>query len=171
MALLLKRSENFPGFFWTTFFLSGVFITGLAFLAPKAEGVDLQDTPPQSDYFCEGLIARMPGATIWVHVFSNPKIVLVELVELVEAQNHRQTVLINAEAYGRQTIPRSSEETTELVRLNFNGGSLQFAAHEKKQSTRAILTLTGAAALDLGPGHPDSITVDVHCRALLDEEP
>ena len=168
MVLFLKRLENSLGLFGTKFFLGGFFITGLAFLASKAEGLDLQDTPSQSDFFCEGLLARMPETAIWAHVFSKPEIVL---VELAEAQNQRQTVLINAEAYGRQTIPKTSEETTELVRLNFNGGSLQFAGHEKKQSTRAILTLTGAAALDLGAGNSASITVEVHCRALLDEEP
>jgi len=122
----------------------------------------------QSDLFCEGWVASMPGLSIWLHVFAEPQIVLVELA----GTHQRQTVIVNAEPYIVEREVRNSDQMTELFRMKFDGGSLQLPSiPEHQQTSAAILTLKGRAAKDLESGITGPFRVLVQCHSLPEQEP
>lgn len=109
----------------------------------------------------------MPGISIWMHVFVEPKIVLVEL----SGTHQRQTVIVNAEPYIVEQEVRNSDQMKELFRMEFDGGSLQLPSIPEKQTSAGILTLKGRAAKDLESGIPGPFRVLVQCHALPEQEP
>lgn len=143
-------------------FIAVLFLTIPAVQASSEKGLQWQ-----SDLFCEGWVASMPGMSIWMHVFVEPKIVLVELA----GTHQRQTVIVNAEPYIVQQEVRDSDQMTELFRMEFDGGSLQLPWIPENQISAAILTLKGRAAKSLESGIPGPFRVLVQCHALPEQEP
>ena len=121
----------------------------------------------QSDLFCEGWVASMPGISIWLHVFAEPQIVLVELA----GTHQRQTVIVNAEPYIIEREVQNSDQITDLFRMKFDGGILQLPSIPEQQTSAAILTLKGRAAKALESGIPGPFRVLVQCHSLPDQEP
>lgn len=147
--------------------LTSSIIAGLLLTTAPAQASSEKGLQWQSDLFCEGWLASMPGISIWMHIFVEPKVVLVELV----GTHHRQTVIVNAEPYIVEKEARNSDQTTELFRMEFEGGSLQLPFIPEKQTSAAILTLKGSAAKDLESGIPGPFRVLVQCHALPEQEP
>lgn len=143
------------------------FIAVLFITIPTAHASPENGLHWQSDLFCEGWVATMPGMSIWMHVFVEPKIVLVELA----GTHQRQTVIVNAEPYIVQQEVRDSDQMTELFRMEFDGGGLQLPWIPENETSAAILTLKGRAAKSLESGIPGPFRVLVQCRALPEQEP
>ena len=124
------------------------------------------DWPAEAkNLYCEGWLATMPGVTIRAHIFVEPNIVLVEL----GGTHHRQTVLVNAEAYVIQKFVEDPNITGEFFQFNFRSGRLAIPALGQNESLTGNLTLRGPAAEGLGIPTRKSFKVMVQCRELSEQ--